>query len=89
MSVCIYCPVCESFYEIEFHKLKGIDEEFDKKIHELHDKHKVIVSDIEDFKEIEGKAKKWTDFLKFREALEKVREHKKEYEDLIDFDFGD
>lgn len=89
MSVFIFCPVCEDFFEIQFDKLKEINEEFDKKIHELHDKHKVIVSDIEDFKEIEGKAKKWKDFLKFREALEKIKRHRKEYEDIIQIDFGD
>jgi hypothetical protein len=55
----------------------------------LHSKRKVIILDIEDYKELNEKADKWKDFLKFREALEKVREHKKEYEDLIDFDFGD
>jgi thiol-disulfide isomerase/thioredoxin len=87
--IIIWCSVCEAFFEIEFDKLKEIDEEYDKKIHELHDKRRVIISDVVDYKELEELARKWKDFLKFREALEKIKRHRKEYEDIIKIDFGD
>lgn len=87
--IIIWCSVCEAFFDIDFDKVKEINEEYDKKIHELHDKRKVITLDVEDYKELEEQADKWKEFLKFREALAIVRDHKKEYEDVVDIEIGD